>query len=286
MNEQSFDAGQYKAGQQKQWDSVADGWRKWWPTIEGFSQHVSDRFMELAGIGEGQAVLDVATGIGEPAVTAAKAVGPGGQVMATDHSDAMLQIARERAAEAGLSNVEFLHVDGEGLDFEEATFDAVTCRWGLMFMPDIGAACANIRRALKPGGKFVTAVWGPPERAKGISIVFGVAQKVLALPPPPPDAPSMFKLAMAGSVESALSAAGFSGVTQETAIVDFDYETVETYISFMQDIAAPIKLMLADKPPEKAVEVWQAITAALQEHVGDDRRLRLPSETLIVSGRK
>lgn len=286
MDGVSFDPDQYKAGQQKQWDSVADGWRKWWPLIELRGQIVSDRFMDLAGIGEGQSVLDIATGIGEPALTAAKAVGPNGRVVATDQSDGMLQIARDRAAEAGLSNVEFLKVDGGGLDFGEATFDAAFCRWGLMFMPDIKEACTSIRRALKPGGTFVAAVWGPPEKAIGISLAFGVVQKALDLPPPPPDSPSMFKLSPPGAVEEIVSSAGFSEVAQETAIVDFQYENVEEYISFMQDIVAPIRLMLAGQPEEKATEVWNAVAVAVGEHVADDGHVHLPSETIIVSGRK
>ena len=285
MDAKSFDPEQYKAGQQQQWDSVAAGWRKWWPTIEGFSQQVSDRIMDLAGIGEGQTILDVATGIGEPAVTAARRVGPTGKVIATDHSEGMLQIARDRAADAGLANLEFRGVDGGSLNFEEAAFDAVTCRWGLMFMPDLEAAMKAIHQSLKPGGWFVTAVWGPPEKAIGISIAFGVAQKVLDLPPPPPDAPNMFKLSPPGALEAVFADAGFGDVAQETAIVDFDYETVEEYISFMQDIAAPIRLMLADKPPEKAQEVWTTLAAALQKYVGEDGRLSMSTETIIVSGR-
>ena len=150
MSDQPFDPDQYKAGQQKQWDSVSAGWGKWWPTIEGFSQPVSDRLMELANIGEGQMILDVATGIGEPAVTAAKRVGPTGKVIATDHSDGMLQIARDRAADGGLTNLEFRQVDGGSLDFEQATFDAVTCRWGLMFMPDLDAALKRAKESDLP----------------------------------------------------------------------------------------------------------------------------------------
>lgn len=286
MSDRVFDPGQYKAGQQKQWDSVADGWRKWWPTIEAFSQPVSDRFMELADIGPGQTILDIATGIGEPAITAAKRVGSSGKVFATDQSEGMLQIARDRAAEAGLDNIEFLATDAESLDFGEGIFDAATCRWGLMFMPDLEAALQAIRRALKPGGKLVASVWGPPEKAIGVSLALGVAQRVLELPPLPVEAPSMFKLAAPGAVDGAVSGAGFSETRSESMTVNFQYESAEEYVAFFKDIAAPVRLMLANQPPEKGAQVWQAIAAEAGKLAQPDGRLSLPSETLITVGRK
>ncbi len=96
----------------------------------------------------------------------------------------------------------------------------------------------------------------------------------------------MFKLAAHGAIEGILTDAGFSNVARETLIVDFNYESVEKFVSFTQDVAAPIRLMLAERPPEKADEVWEAIAAAAGEHVADDGRVHLPSETIIVSGRK
>ena len=285
MNSPSFDPGQYKAVQQKQWDSVADGWRKWWPLIERRGQIVCDRFLELANIGEGQTVLDVATGIGEPALTVAKAVGPNGRVVATDQSDGTLQIARERATEAGLSNIEFLNVDAGGLDLEAAAYDAVTCRWGLMFMPDIQAAMQKIYGALKPGGTFVTSVWGPPEKTPFLSLAMGIVHKQLNLPPPPPEAPSMFKLGAPGALEEIFAGAGFGDVTRDAIEIDFGYESVEEYISFLKDIAAPIRMMLTDQSAEDVADVWDAIAVAAQAYVVDDGRLHLPGETIIVSGR-
>lgn len=120
----------------------------------------SDLLVELARIGPGHTVLDVATGIGEPAVTAAYKVGPTGTVIATDQATLMLAVARERVAALGLTNVEFREIDAEALDFQEPRFDAVLSRWGLMFLPNLTGALANMRRLLKPGGRLARAVWG------------------------------------------------------------------------------------------------------------------------------
>lgn len=286
MSVPTFDAEQYKAGQRQQWDSVAQGWRKWWATVENFSQQVSDRFMELAGISAGHHVLDVATGIGEPALTAAKIVGAAGKVVATDQSDGMLQIARERATEAGLQNIEFMAVDAGGLELGDGAFDAATCRWGLMFMPDIEAALEKIHRSLKPGSRFVAAVWGPPEKVIGLSLAIGIMQKMLNLPPPPAEAPNLFKLGAPGMVAGLFSGAGFGDVQSETMLVNFQYDSVDDYVSFLQDIAAPIRAMLSQETPERQAEVWQAIAVAAGSYANADGQVSMPNETIIVSGRR
>ncbi len=137
MSGESFDSARYKAGQIQQWDAAAANWRKWWQTFEQGAQCLSDRLVELAEIRPGHRVLDVATGIGEPAITAAQRVGPTGLVVATDQAPQMLAIARERAAELKLQNMEFREMDAESLNLPEGTFNAVLCRWGLMFFPNL-----------------------------------------------------------------------------------------------------------------------------------------------------
>nr|MBI3614142.1 methyltransferase domain-containing protein [Nitrospirota bacterium] len=114
-NPDSFDPIQYKASQKESWSNVAAGWKKWWKTMEHCAKPVSERLVKLAEIGVGHCVLDVATGIGEPAVTAARKVGPTGKVVATDQAPLMLAIAKERAVELGLTNLEFHEVDAEVL---------------------------------------------------------------------------------------------------------------------------------------------------------------------------
>ena len=174
MSTQPFDPQGYKDRQRQEWNAVAEGWRKWWPLIEQGAQQVSERLVDLAGVEPGHRMLDVATGVGEPAVTAARRVGPQGLVVATDQSPEMLAIARERGAALGLSNLEFHAVDAETLDFPEGSFDAALCRWGLMFLPDAVEGLQRIRRLLVPGGRFATSVWGPPQKTPLLSLAMGV----------------------------------------------------------------------------------------------------------------
>ena len=138
MSSSSFDSEQYKTSQRQSWNKVAEGWQKWWKTFEQDAQKVNERLIELAEIKQGDKVLDIATGIGEPAITAARKVGIKGHVLATDISPQMLKIAKERAASFGLQNiVEFKEIDAERIDIDLepllqqlSSFNAVLCRWG------------------------------------------------------------------------------------------------------------------------------------------------------------
>lgn len=130
MNQTAYDPTMYKETQQREWDAVAAGWKKWWEWFELRAQHVSNRLIEIGNVQPGQNVLDVATGIGEPALTAAYKVGPEGHVIATDQAAGMLEIAGERKASLRLENLEFKHMDAEALDFPDESFDTVLCRGG------------------------------------------------------------------------------------------------------------------------------------------------------------
>src|SRR5919202_1509694 len=162
----SFDSEQFKIDRSQRWDSVAAGWKEWWQTIEVAAQKVSDRLVELAEIKPGHKVLDIATGIGEPAVSAARKLveldGSGnkiidtGYVLATDISSEMLTIAKQRAAALGLQDIiEFRQDDAEMLELADSSFDVVLSRWGLMFMPNLNNTLSRIHQVLGPGGRFV-----------------------------------------------------------------------------------------------------------------------------------
>ena len=161
MSKSQFDANQFKIGQRDSWDNVAVGWNKWWKTFEKGAQKVSNKLVELAEIKPGQRVLDIATGIGEPAITAARTVGDKGHVIATDISTQMLAIGRERAIAQGLQNmIEFREGDAESVDLPNSSFEAVLSRWGLMFLPNLRMALDNIQKSLINGGRLADSCLG------------------------------------------------------------------------------------------------------------------------------
>src|SRR6266576_7165808 len=157
MEGKTIDPTEFRHAQRDQWNKAATGWKKWVDEMTATTQPVSDRLVELAGIGPGSRVLDVAAGYGEPALTAARKAGPDGHVVATDISAEMLAYGRERAAAAGLDNVEFIESDAASLDFPKASFDAALSRWGIIFEPDGEAAAARLRTFLRPARGWQSA---------------------------------------------------------------------------------------------------------------------------------
>lgn len=287
MTTQQFDSSKYKEGQRQEWDSVAAAWKKWWPFFERNVQEVSTQLCQLAGIKQGDRVLDISTGIGEPAVTVAGIVGPQGSVYATDQSPAMLRLAQERVAEQGL-NIEFVEGDTETLDLPEGEFDAAVCRWGLMFLPDPQEALRRIHRSLKRGGKFATAVWSTPDKVPFITLPMGIAQKVLQPPPPPPpqDAPNLFKLGVPGLIESTLEQSGFTDVSSSVFTLQMKSASAEEYRDFMQDIAPPIRALVSSRSNAEQETFWGALLEGARGFADSDGIVTIPGDTILVVGSK
>ena len=286
MSTQPFDSDRYKAGQRREWNDVATGWKKWWETIERGAQHVSNRLVELAEVRPGHRVLDIATGIGEPAVTAARRVGPTGRVTATDQSAEMLAIAQERAGSLALENLDFREMDAETLDFPESSFDAVLCRWGLMFLPDLAGALGRVHRVLSPGGSFAASIWSIPPKVPMGSIPMTVIRGMLDVPPPPPEAPTLFKLSTPGVLEQAFAEAGFADVRSERMDVIMEYDSPEAFTQMTLDIAAPIIALIDQQPAEFREEILGKITEAAGQHATADGGVRMANEAVCVVGRR
>jgi SAM-dependent methyltransferase len=246
-------------------------------------QAASDRMVELARLRPGHRVLDVATGIGEPALTAARRVGPTGRVVATDQALGMLAIAQERAAARGLHNLEFRAMDAESLDLPENSFDAILCRFGLMFLPNLADALGKMRRLLAPGGRLVAAVWSEPSKVPMISMVFGIVQQKLNLPPPPLGTPGPFSLADVSILERALREAGFPAMRSERMNLLAELPSAKTFVDAMRDLAAPLRGMLAAHPPEVEAEVWREIETAAGQYAKADGVVRIPGEAILVA---
>ena len=281
---QSLDKEQYKAQQCQQWDSIAAGWKKWWKTFEQGAQHVNDRLIDLARVQPGHRVLDIATGIGEPAITAARCVGPAGHVIATDQAPQMIAIAMERAVELGFKNIKFEAIDAEKISFPEKSFDSVLCRWGLMFLPDIETALNRILRILVPNGRFAAAVWDIPQSVPLISLSFGIAHKMFNLQPPSPGTPSIFGLAN-NALELALTGAGFSDVQTENVTVTFEFASMDTFIQYYKDTAAPVVALLKDKTAAQQEEFWKELAEAAGQY-SSAIGLRIPNTAVCAVGMK
>lgn len=284
MTHSDFNAQEYKERQRKDWDAVSAGWEVWWDTLESGAKHITQRLLHMGGVENGHQVLDIATGIGEPALSAACRVGPQGRVVATDQANGMLDIARRRAAQQGLENLTFLQTDGEDLNGIEPGFDVVLCRWGLMFFPDAGSALSRVHNVLKPGGRLSAAVWSSPERVPSISLAMRVVADLVKAPPPPPDTPSPFALADRDALRRLFADAGFRDLSTEYIPVTFTMPSAQAYTAFTQDIAAPVVTLVNEQPPEARDEIWAAVTDAVSQFAVEDGSIQLENEALCIVG--
>jgi ubiquinone/menaquinone biosynthesis C-methylase UbiE len=286
MSTQSDDPARERQAQRQQWDQVAAGWSKWWRAIENGAQHVSTRMLELAQVKPGQRVLDIATGIGEPALLAAGRVGAAGWVVATDLSPQMLDLARQRANAARLTNVEFIESGVEGLDFPDGSFDAIVCRWGVTSLPDPPNTLLAIRRMLAPGGSFATAVWAAGTKGRPMaSIAMDVAREIFDLPAPQPDVPAVPASANS-DLQKEMMRAGFTDVRVEEMTMTLELPSAEDCTQYLMDVSPEFATLLADKSTAQQQAFRQRLAEELRQYVMADGRVRVPNVTVCAAGRR
>ena len=191
--------------------SVEEFWRRYDAMESRLTASLSERMLDLAGLGPGQRVLDLATGRGEPALRAAARVGPEGRVLCVEPSLAMLHMTQEKARADGLTNLDFRVSEAESVEgLPEGRFHATTVRWGLMYMASPLAALATARRALMSTGVLVAALWAEPERVPYVTLARTLLQKYRTLPALDAEAPGPFRYDAPRTIARDFAAAGFS----------------------------------------------------------------------------
>ncbi|MCC6191191.1 MAG: methyltransferase domain-containing protein [Anaerolineales bacterium] len=281
-----LDRDTYKAQQRRQWGATATGWGKWGPMLEqAYGQRLSEGLVRLAGIQPGQRVLDIATGYGEPALTAARRVGPAGQVVATDLSPEMLVVAHERARAQGVTNVRFVEADAERLDYPDGTFDAALCRCGLMFVPDLPGALRRIRLMLVPGGVFAAAVWDTPPKGSPSALAFGLAREMFELPNPTPAKGAPQDSLAGNALDRALTEAGFRDVKREIVPADMVWPSTDVCLDFIREMFPGVSGPVSQATPERQADFWQRWREAVQVFATPEGSLSVPSAAICVVGR-
>jgi ubiquinone/menaquinone biosynthesis C-methylase UbiE len=285
---QAFNSEDFKAQQRQMWNNAAAGWQNWWETIERGAQEVSNKIVELAEIKPGDRVLDIATGIGEPAITAARRVKPNGKVVATDISPQMLAIAKTRVKSFGLDGImEFRESDAEKLDLPDSTakFDAILSRWGLMFFPNLSAALVRIRQMLITHGRLSAAVWSAPSKVPWLDLAFASVRKQINAPASPPATPGPFALADIETLKQSFSQAGFKDIKVDMFQITFEFDSPESYTKLHQQTATRIHEMLANQTEEVKKQAWNSITEAACQYAGSHGRVNLDNEVICIVGR-
>lgn len=280
----TFDPIAFKQTTRAQWEEAAEAWHRWGPTIEDWLGEATDAMLRAAGIGKDDRVLDVAAGAGGQTLAAARLAGPGGRVLATDISPAILRYAARAATDAGIETVETLEADGENLSaLPEGGYDAAISRVGLIYFPDQQAALQGIRRALRPGGKFSAVVYSTPDRNGFFAIPVGIIRRRAELPPPLPGQPGPFSLGGPGVAEKAFTAAGFRDVTVTTVPSPVRLSSAAECVRFERDSFGALHQMLSKLDDDAKAAAWQEITEQLAQFEGPDG-FAGPCEMLVVTG--
>ncbi len=281
-----FDPIGYKQATLKQWESAAEAWDRWAPLLSEWLGAPTETMLDMAEVGKGSHVLDVAAGAGDQTMIVASRVGPSGRVLATDLSPSILEFAATKAREAGLSNVETRELDGESLDeLEAGTFDAVISRVGMIYFPDQQRALAGMRHVLKKGGKVAAMVYSTAENNGFFSVPVSIIRRRAKLPPPLPGQPGPFSLGGDKVLESAFIDAGFKDVKVKVVAAPLRVESAAECLSFEKESFGALHQMLSGLSDEEKDQAWQEIEERLCEFEGEGG-FRGPCELVIAVGTK
>lgn len=271
--------------QQKEvWNKFSSGWKKWDDLMMDFLQPVGDEIVRLLNPQNNDIVLDIASGTGEPGLTIASRLGAG-KVILTDLAEDMLEIASENAARRNIENIDTRVCDVSKLPFADHSFDAISCRFGFMFFPDMQLAAKEMVRVLRPGGRIATAVWDIPEKNFWVTAIMGAINKNMELPAVLPGAPGMFRCAQTGVVSDLFLKAGLTDISEVEIAGKMNCKTTDVYWNLMTDVAAPVVAALS-KADEATKAKIKAEVYDLMDQKYADGNVVIDSSAIVIYGEK
>ena len=225
------------------WDSVAEAWERNADFVDAQVLPATTLMLDASRIGDGDAVLDVATGPGGAGIAAAARVGASGRVLLADDAPAMVQAAARRAA--SIPQVSTQVFDQLRIEAPDETFDAVICRHGLMFVEAPAEAVREARRVLRPGGRYVAVTWGPRADNPWLGLILDAVGDQFGVPFPPPGIPGPFSLDDPGPLAGALASGGLDEVRVERVEVPMHVASLEAWRDLVPQLAGPLAIAMA-----------------------------------------
>jgi len=271
----AFDPMKYKEIEREIYSRTAESYAKYGTSI---FESMASPLLKRINLRPGQKILDVACGIGIPSLHAAELVGPHGLVIGIDLAPGMIEMARSRAAEKGLKNIEFREADAESLPLEDRSFDAVLCHLGLIHFTDRVRALKEMWRVLKTEGQLAISLWSTPDRTR----VIGIVSKCVAELWPAvviPGAPTWFDFGQEGALEKILIDAGFKDIKTGRFDYPLEVKNREDYWQTTLGVSGRLQMLLKNVPQDVAKEIEiRAKTEA--EKYGVEDKLRIPCEVV------
>jgi ubiquinone/menaquinone biosynthesis C-methylase UbiE len=274
-------ADDYRDASLRIWDEMAAGWEGHRRTVWDASRAVGEWLVDALDPKPGETVLELAAGVGDTGFAAARRLGSTGTLITTDFSEQMVEAARRRGDELGISNAEFRTLDAERMDLDDASVDGVLCRWGYMLMADPGAALAETRRVLGENGRVALSVWGAPERNPWASIPARALLELTGAEPPDPLAPGIFAMASEERTRQLLTDAGLEPKRVETVEMAWSFESLADYWHYLTDVKGAIAMVVRSLPEADQATLSTEIGRRL-EPFADGEGYRLPGMCLNV----
>jgi SAM-dependent methyltransferase len=281
----TFDAAKYKETTREQWQTAARAWNDRGLFLRAWLGPATEVMLDMARIGPGSRVLDVAAGAGDQTLQVAERIGPQGHVLATDIASNILAFAAQNARNAGHANVKTAVMDGERLDVPQGTFDAVVSRVGLIYFPDQQKALAGMKRALKSDGRIAAIVYATAESNRFFSIPVSIIRARANLPPPLPGQPGPFSLGGPGVLEETFRAAGFRDVESRLVAAPVKLRSAAECVRFEKESFGALHQMLAGLDEAGREEAWQEIEGELRAFEGPSG-FAGPCELVVAVGTK
>jgi len=246
------------------------------------SMAVSEWMIAHLALEPGQTVLELAAGPGDTGFLAAARIAPG-KLISSDASNAMVELARRRAREQGIENVEFKQLQLDWIDLLAASVDAVLCRWGVMLVVDPAAAASEMRRVLRPGGRVALAVWDQAERNPWATIPNRALVELGFVDPPDPDEPGPFALGSPEKLQDLLESAGFLEVVVDAVDVGREFENPDEFIAETRDLSMVFATNWERLAPPERSNLADAIASSLARYRSEKGSLRLPGKSLVAA---
>jgi ubiquinone/menaquinone biosynthesis C-methylase UbiE len=270
--------------QKESWNKFSPGWEKWDHLTMPFMQPMADEIIRLLHPSGKDNVLDIASGTGEPGLTIARII-PEGKVYLTDLSEGMLKVANQKATIQAITNIETIVCDVSELPFADNTFDAISCRFGFMFFPDMLAAAKEMLRVLKPKGKMAASVWNIPEKNFWVTATMGTIAKNMDLPPNPSGAPGMFRCSKPGMLVDICKEAGFKNTSETEINGKLNADSADNYWEFITEVGAPIVAALSKAGEPVKVKIKRDVFDLLSQRFGKTD-IVIDSSSLVIYGEK
>jgi SAM-dependent methyltransferase len=262
------------------WDEAAKGWGRQADRTQSAALPISEWMIAHTDPRPGEQVLELAAGPGDTGFLAARLIQPGGTLISSDAVAGMLDIARERAAEQGLDNVEFKQLQLEWIDLPTASVDIVLCRWAFMLIVDPAAALRETRRVLKPGGRLALAVWDVPDANPWAVIIQRALVELGYAEPTPPGGPGMFALANPTTLTELLEEAGFLDIEIEHVAISREYASAIDWLGETRDLSRQFAAVWADLGDEARQSLRDHVAAAAAPYADASGALILPGSSL------